>query len=161
MKILVKNVHIFDGISSRITESANIAIENNLVSDITQEEIPEQGFDDLIDARGYWAIPGLIDAHVHMGATAGFAAIDQMTTDEVVLRAGQLAHDMLYRVLPCLKLLGLLPHGVPTVLPDLPYTNGKDIVGVRLPEDENLGLAFPLLKLLKNSQFATVVAAAH
>jgi imidazolonepropionase-like amidohydrolase len=97
MKILVKNVNVFDGMNNKITESANIVIEDNLVTDITQEEIPEEGFDDLIDARGNWAIPGLIDAHVHIGATAGFAAIDQMTTDEVVLRAGKLAHDMLYR----------------------------------------------------------------
>ena len=96
MKILVKNVHVFDGINNKITESANIVIEDNLVTDINQEEISEEGFDDPIDAKGHWAIPGLIDAHVHMGATAGFAAIDQMTTEEVVLRAGQLAHDMLY-----------------------------------------------------------------
>ncbi|MGD9308001.1 MAG: hypothetical protein PVG51_02615 [Desulfosarcina sp.] len=42
MKILVKNVHVFDGINNKIKESANIVIEDNLVTDINQEEISEE-----------------------------------------------------------------------------------------------------------------------
>jgi imidazolonepropionase-like amidohydrolase len=97
MKIAVKNVKVFDGFENKILESANIIIEDNIVVDISQDELAEDGFDQVIDGKSKWAVPGLIDAHVHMCATAGFAAIDQMTTEEVVLRSARLAKDMLMR----------------------------------------------------------------
>jgi imidazolonepropionase-like amidohydrolase len=97
MRILITNVNVFDGFGSKLTESANIVIDDNVVSDVVQGTVPEEGFDDLIDGQGYWAIPGLIDCHVHIAATAGFATLDAMTTDEVNLRSGRLARDMLFR----------------------------------------------------------------
>lgn len=97
MKIAVKNVKVFDGFENKLLESANIIIEDNIVVDISQDELAADGFDQVIDGKSKWAVPGLIDAHVHMCATAGFAAIDQMTTEEVVLRSARLAKDMLMR----------------------------------------------------------------
>ncbi len=118
MKVLVKNVHLFDGHSSKLTESANIVIDDRLVTDILQESVDEDGFDDVIDGSGYWAMPGLIDAHVHMGCTAGFATLDQMTTDEVNLRSGQLAHDMLFRGFTTVRDVGSPTVGLKKVIDD-------------------------------------------
>ncbi len=56
MKILVKNVHVFDGTRNELTESSNIVVEDNLVSDVVQDPVSDGGFDDVIDGRGFWAI---------------------------------------------------------------------------------------------------------
>ena len=98
MKTLIRNVNVFDGIHDKLAESASIVIESNLIADILHEPEPEGRFDDVIDGQGLWAIPGLIDAHVHMSCTTtGVLPLDAMTTDEVVLRSARLARDMLFR----------------------------------------------------------------
>ena len=98
MKTLIRNVNVFDGIHDRLADSASILIEDNLVADVLQQPEPEGQFDISIDGQGLWAIPGLIDAHVHMSCTTtGVLPLDAMTTDEVVLRSARLARDMLFR----------------------------------------------------------------
>lgn len=81
MKKLIKNVNVFDGKNSRIKEHQNIVIEDNLVTEIFSGDYASDQFDQIIDGKGEYAIPGLTDAHVHLGkthidgATASYDAI--------------------------------------------------------------------------------------
>ena len=42
-------------------------VEDQLVSEIFEGDFSEEGFDRVIDGKGLYAIPGLADAHVHLG----------------------------------------------------------------------------------------------
>ncbi|MCD7841783.1 MAG: amidohydrolase family protein [Lachnospiraceae bacterium] len=67
MKTIIKNVAVFDGESPRIQEAQNLVITDNLVTDIFSGDFSEENFDQIIDGQGQYAIPGLADAHVHLG----------------------------------------------------------------------------------------------
>ena len=67
MRTIIKNVNVFDGKSAKLRENANIVITDNLVTDIFQGDFSSEGADTLIDGGGSFAIPGLTDAHVHLG----------------------------------------------------------------------------------------------
>ena len=81
MKKLIKNVNVFDGKNSQIKEYQNIVIEDNLVTEIFSGDYATDQFEQIIDGKGEYAIPGLTDAHVHLGkthidgATASYDAI--------------------------------------------------------------------------------------
>ena len=81
MKTLIGNVNVFDGKNSTILEHQNIVIDNYLVTEIFSGEHSQEQFDQVIDGKGQYAIPGLTDAHVHLGkthidgATASYDAI--------------------------------------------------------------------------------------
>lgn len=81
MKTLIGNVNVFDGKNSTILEHQNIVIDNHLVTEIFSGEHSQEQFDQVIDGKGQYAIPGLTDAHVHLGkthidgATASYDAI--------------------------------------------------------------------------------------
>ena len=81
MKTLISNVNVFDGKNSTILEHQNIVIDDHLVTDIFTGEHSQEQFDQVIDGKGQYAIPGLTDAHVHLGkthidgATASYDAI--------------------------------------------------------------------------------------
>lgn len=72
---------MFDGKNSTILEHQNIVIDNHLVTEIFSGEHSQEQFDQVIDGKGQYAIPGLTDAHVHLGkthidgATASYDAI--------------------------------------------------------------------------------------
>ena len=67
MRKLIKDVNIFDGRSENLRENCKIVIENNLVKEIVQTDISEESFDEIIDGKKMTAMPGMIDAHVHLG----------------------------------------------------------------------------------------------
>lgn len=69
MKILIKNVNVFDGKNPDIKKQQNIVIEDNLVTEIFQGDCATDAFEQIIDGKGEYAIPGLTDAHVHLGKT--------------------------------------------------------------------------------------------
>ena len=45
---------------------ASVLMENDVICDIFTDEIPEMTYDEVIEARGMWLMPGVIDDHVHM-----------------------------------------------------------------------------------------------
>ncbi len=67
MKKIIKNVNVFDGKSSEVKHGQNIVIEDNLVSEIFEGDFSEEAFDTVIDGKNAYAVPGLTDAHVHLG----------------------------------------------------------------------------------------------
>lgn len=66
-KILINNVEIFNGKESE-TIKGNVLIENNIITKISIGNIPTDRNDatQIIDGRGKFLMPGLIDAHVHL-----------------------------------------------------------------------------------------------
>jgi imidazolonepropionase-like amidohydrolase len=64
--ILLNNVEIFDGKNEK-TFRANILIEGNLITKISSNPIETKPVKELliIDAKGKFLMPGLIDAHAH------------------------------------------------------------------------------------------------
>ncbi|MGN0316547.1 MAG: amidohydrolase family protein [Lachnospira sp.] len=69
MKKLIYNINVFDGRNSSVLKHQNIVITDNLVTDIFSGDISKENFDELIDGKNQYAIPGLTDAHVHLGKT--------------------------------------------------------------------------------------------
>lgn len=67
MRKLIKNVNVFDGKNRELLEHHYIIIEDNLVAEISTGEISEDNFDEVIDGRNQYAVPGLTDTHVHLG----------------------------------------------------------------------------------------------
>lgn len=62
---LFRNVRIFDGIHSRLTEGMNVLVADNTIVKIAASIQPPQGAV-VIDGGGQTLMPGLIDAHVHL-----------------------------------------------------------------------------------------------
>lgn len=69
MKKLIKNVSLFDGKNESVSEHQNIVITDHLVTDILTGDFSEENFDEVTDGKNQYAIPGLTDAHVHLGKT--------------------------------------------------------------------------------------------
>ena len=66
-KKLIKNAAVFDGHSSGLAHGKKIVIEDDLVTEITGDEVSEENFGEVFDGTGMVAMPGMTDAHVHMG----------------------------------------------------------------------------------------------
>ena len=66
-KKLIKNAAVFDGHSSGLAQGKKIVIEDDIVTEITADEVSEEKFDEVFDGTGMVAMPGMTDAHVHMG----------------------------------------------------------------------------------------------
>ena len=66
-KKLIKNATVFDGHSSGLAQGKKIVIEDDIVTVITADEVSEENFDEVFDGTGMVAMPGMTDAHVHMG----------------------------------------------------------------------------------------------
>ncbi len=66
-RILITDIGIFNGKDNRIT-TANILIEGNLIKTISAQPIPtdKSAMVQVINGKGYYAMPGLIDAHTHL-----------------------------------------------------------------------------------------------
>jgi imidazolonepropionase-like amidohydrolase len=64
--ILINNVQIFNGKDEKTT-TGNVLIVGNLISKISSSPVPTNKSADvqIIDGKGKFLIPGLIDAHVH------------------------------------------------------------------------------------------------
>ncbi|MGL6267935.1 MAG: amidohydrolase family protein [Chitinophagaceae bacterium] len=65
-KILITNVYIFNGKDNK-TVKGNILIEGSLIKKISAEPIPadRSGLTKIIDGKGKYVMPGMIDAHSH------------------------------------------------------------------------------------------------
>ncbi len=93
MKILIKNANVFDGKHSQLKLNQNIIILDNIVEEIVGGEVSDENFDQILDAEGLTAIPGLTDAHVHFGHTF----IENSTVDYDVAISSAVAKKLLYQ----------------------------------------------------------------
>ncbi len=108
MRILIKHADVFDGKHSDLKEHRNIVIDGNIVIGIEKEEVAEENFDEVIDASGFVAIPGLTDAHVHLGHT--FMANNSVDYDVAISTA--VARKLLYQGFTTVRDAGGISSGI-------------------------------------------------
>jgi imidazolonepropionase-like amidohydrolase len=65
---LLKNVSFFDGLNDGIHENYEIRIADGLIAEISKYPISVPTNLDTLDLKNLTVLPGLIDAHVHIGA---------------------------------------------------------------------------------------------
>src|SRR3954470_839933 len=70
---VIQNARVFVG-NGKVIESASILIKNGKIAEIYEGNAPEAKAlkADIVEAAGKTVLPGLIDVHVHLGATGGF-----------------------------------------------------------------------------------------
>ncbi|BCN30104.1 amidohydrolase [Anaeromicropila herbilytica] len=65
--LIIKNGKIFT-MAARIIEQGSIAIDHEKIIAVDDKNnIPSKEDDTVIDANGYWVLPGIIEAHCHIG----------------------------------------------------------------------------------------------
>lgn len=106
--ILINNVKIFNGKDAK-TISGNVLIENNLITKISTTPIPtnKSAETKIIDGKGKFLMPGLIDIHMHEVLSG--STLSQMENGEVgavFIRAGVEAGNILQRGFTSIRDLG-------------------------------------------------------
>lgn len=66
MNILIENVKILTMADGEVIKNGNIYIENEKIKKITSDKI-DFSYDKKIDGKNYLAMPGLVNAHTHVG----------------------------------------------------------------------------------------------
>ncbi|MEN9684490.1 MAG: hypothetical protein RLZZ28_276 [Bacteroidota bacterium] len=112
--ILINNVQIFNGRDEK-TITGNLLIVNNLISKISTEPIAtnKSGNTKIIDGKGKFLMPGLIDAHMHevmSGST--LAQMQEGDIGAAFIRAGVEAGNILFRGYTSIRDLGGPSFGV-------------------------------------------------
>lgn len=106
--VLINNVQIFNGKDEKTT-TGNVLIVDNLISKISSSPIPvnRSGNTKIIDGKGKFLMPGLIDAHWHAFMTSNTMA-DMLDGDisYAHLQAGQEAGNTLLRGFTTIRDLG-------------------------------------------------------
>src|SRR4051794_8893674 len=71
--VLIQNARVFVG-DGRVIESASVLIKGGKIAEVYEGNAPEAKTlkADVVEAAGKTVLPGLIDVHVHLGASGGF-----------------------------------------------------------------------------------------
>jgi imidazolonepropionase-like amidohydrolase len=106
--VLINNVQIFNGKDEK-TITGNVLIVNNLISKISAAPIPtnKSGNTKIIDGKGKFLMPGIIDIHMHQVLSA--STLPQVQHGEigaVFIRAGVEAGNILQRGFTSIRDLG-------------------------------------------------------
>jgi imidazolonepropionase-like amidohydrolase len=118
--VLINNVQIFNGKDEK-TITGNVLIINNLISKISAAPIPtnKSGNTKIIDGKGKFLMPGLIDIHMHEVMSA--STLPQMQNGEVgaaFVRAGVEAGNILQRGFTSIRDLGGPIFGIKKTIDD-------------------------------------------
>lgn len=98
VRLIINNCNLINGISDEVKENCYIIIEGDSISKIGQGHVEPGSTDTVIDGKGKYVIPGLIDAHVHLvwdGSPDPMPVIEHLENDEVTLRAYKHSLDYL------------------------------------------------------------------
>lgn len=79
MNTIIKNINLIDG-KGELYEDYSIAFNSSGIIDI-DKKITEKGYEKIIDGRGRYCLPGLIDLHVHLNLDGNPDMIKQITDD--------------------------------------------------------------------------------
>ena len=75
-RILIQNVHVFDGKRSELSERQHVLVEGELIQSIGPDLAAEAGVI-TIDGGGRTLMPGLIDGHAHVMINAHFDTVEK------------------------------------------------------------------------------------
>ncbi|MGM8212254.1 amidohydrolase family protein [Virgibacillus sp. W0430] len=98
MRVIIKDCHLINGIDRDVIKDSYIVIEGDTITAIGQGTVETESGDKIIDAKGKYVMPGLIDAHVHLvwdGSPDPMPVIEHLENDAVTLRAYKHALDYL------------------------------------------------------------------
>jgi imidazolonepropionase-like amidohydrolase len=84
MTLLVEGGTLIDGTGSPPIEGASITIERDIIGSIGKKT--GITYDDVIKADGKFILPGLIDAHVHVGGSGGVGSPEEFSRVESIKR---------------------------------------------------------------------------
>lgn len=93
---LINNVQIFDG-RNVIASSGAVRIEGNRIAEVSSTQLGALPGETVIDGKGKFLMPGLIDAHVHVSWAFPFSKADQANESYVTAGAVANAAAMLNR----------------------------------------------------------------
>jgi len=117
-RILITNVHVFDGVNEQRIENASVLIEGNLIKAVSTEAIAADGAT-LIDGGGRTLMPGLIDAHWHtMYVGMPIAALANGDMVEAAARAVPKAEATLMRGFTTVRDMGGPAEGLKKIIDD-------------------------------------------
>ena len=96
--LLIKNITIISANTNGITSQVgNVTIADENIIYVSKEEPKKSDYYQVIDGKGKYLIPGLIDSHVHLANTAGFnGTLKNKYPDLVQLYFDQLPRSYLY-----------------------------------------------------------------
>jgi len=109
--VLIENVRVFDGQSTRLSGPSNVLVVGNVIQLISSQPLapPAGASVTRIQGGGRTLMPGLIDNHVHIAlSTTGQADLlsDATTADVLQARATSEAGEMLLRGFTAVRDLG-------------------------------------------------------
>lgn len=108
---LLKNARIVDGTASEPSEPLGIVIEHGRIRDVGKSATAQT--DDVLDLAGLTVMPGLIDCHVHVIATAANLGLNASLPDSLVAaRSSLLMRAMLMRGFTTVRDLGGADRGL-------------------------------------------------
>ncbi|WP_017549487.1 metal-dependent hydrolase family protein [Salinicoccus carnicancri] len=64
-KLFIKNVNLIDGTGADVVQNTNVCVENGRFSTVGPDVTPAEDAE-VLDGKGQYMLPGMIDAHVHM-----------------------------------------------------------------------------------------------
>ncbi|WP_440683175.1 amidohydrolase family protein [Cysteiniphilum halobium] len=95
---LIENVSVFNGQDNEIKDYHYLYIEEGIIKALTNERIADFTSQEIIDAKGMYLMPGLIDAHVHLSTASSVdLANDHLPQDYLAINAIDAAKESLVR----------------------------------------------------------------
>ena len=87
--VVLRGATVLDGLGGRIT-NARVVIRDHRIAEVSLDEdrVPLPDGATVVDLKGRYLIPGLIDSHVHWGGSGGIGAAPVERTPD------RLAHDL-------------------------------------------------------------------
>ena len=79
--MLIKNGRVFT-MAGKVYENGCVLIENGKIKEVGEELTASFG-EEIIDARGGWVLPGLVDAHSHLGTNEANMGFEGNDTNEI------------------------------------------------------------------------------
>ena len=71
-RVLIKNVNIFNGTSKKLITGKDVVLAGNTIEKLIPAGSGDGGYAEVIDGKGGYLSPGLIDMHWHMSLGVGF-----------------------------------------------------------------------------------------
>lgn len=106
------NANVIDSRAGLVLENYDVRIAEGRILDVGPS--PLSGDDEvIIDAKGYYLMPGLVDSHVHVTAiTPNFALLEILSPFYVGAKSSELLNDMLMRGFTTVRDAGGADHGI-------------------------------------------------
>lgn len=82
-RTIIKNATIIDGTGREPFVDTNLIIEDGKIKEITADAIDADDESEVIDGKGKYVIPGMIDCHVHYGGTESPHAKDWVMESDI------------------------------------------------------------------------------